>query len=138
MWVSESGPLGPYVLQNGSSNGLLGNVIPFNESSGMYLTGAQQFSVAQVPLFAGGEPVPVYVGQRFGSADDGLKCHDYQYWAPLSFLADGSIAEMQWVDSFTVEIGVPESGAAREHAAAAAGMPPLDALADGAAGSGAS
>lgn len=113
----------------------------------MYLTGAQQFSVAQVPLFAGGEPVPVYVGQRFGSADDGLKCHDYQYWAPLSFLADGSIAEMQWVDSFTVEIGVPESVAARDHATSAAplsslmddaeAVPPLDALTEGAAGSGA-
>jgi hypothetical protein len=58
--------------------GLLGNVIPFNKSSGMYLTGAQQFSVAQIPRFGGGEPLPMYIGQRFGSADDGLKCHDYQ------------------------------------------------------------
>ena len=107
VWVSESGPLGPYALMNGSSSGLIGNVIPFNASSGMYLTGAQQFSVAAVPLFAGGEPLPVYVGQRFGSADDGLKCHDYQYLAPLHVSPTGVVAEMAWVDDFTVEIGVP-------------------------------
>lgn len=72
VWVSESGPLGNYTLQRTSdAMGLLGNVIPFNKSSGIYLTGAQQFSVAQVPLFAGGEPLPMYIGQRFGSADDG-------------------------------------------------------------------
>ena len=119
VWVSDSGPLGEYKLQNGSSSGLLGNVIPFNASSGMYLTGSQQFSVAQVPLFQGGEPVAMYIGQRFGSADDGLKCHDYQYWAPLQFLPDGSVAEMSWVNEFTLEIGVPESAAAAAAAAAA-------------------
>ena len=129
VWVSRSGPLGPYELQNGSSSGLLGNVIPFNESSGMYLTGAQQFSVAQVPLFAGGEPLPVYVGQRFGSADDGLKCHDYQYLAPLSILADGSVAEMAWVNEFTVEIGVPESAPALLLARAAAAAAEAEAAA---------
>ena len=112
VWVSEAGPLGPYALQSGSTpDGLLGNVIPFNTSTGMYLTGAQHFSVAQVPLFAGGEPLPMYVGQRFGSADDGLKCHDYQYWSPLAIRPDGGVAEMSWVDQFTVEIGVPLSTA---------------------------
>jgi len=36
VWVSSSGPLGPYALQNTSDAlGLLGNVISFNESSGM-------------------------------------------------------------------------------------------------------
>ena len=79
VWVSESGPLGPYELQTGANaSGLLGNVIPFNASTGKYLTGAQQFSVAQIPLYRGGEPAAVSVGQRFGSADDGLKCHDFQ------------------------------------------------------------
>ena len=85
VWVSDTGPLGTYVLQNSTSSGLLGNVIPFNHSSGMYLTGAQQFSVAQVPLFKAGEPLPMYIGQRFGSADDGLKCHDYQFVLALHF-----------------------------------------------------
>lgn len=108
VWVSNSGPLGPYELQAGvGASGLLGNVIAYNTSTGMYLTGAQQFSVAQIPLYKGGEPVPVYVGQRFGSADDGLKCHDYQYLAPLTIDAvSGVVAEMGWVDSFTLEIAV--------------------------------
>ena len=107
VWISDSGPLGPYILQNSSASGLLGNVIPFNVSTGAYLTGAQQFSVAKIPLFRGGEPQPVYIGQRFGSADDGLKCHDYQYWAPLTLTDDGVVREMAWVNEFSVEIGVP-------------------------------
>ena len=164
VWVSSSGPLGPYALQNTSDAlGLLGNVISFNESSGMvrfffaffvlafsfalypgpchaltirtvpwplprslrsplssppspapplpcqYLTGAQQFSVAQVPLWGGGEPMPMYIGQRFGSADDGLKCHDYQYWSPMVVGQDGVVAEMAWVNEFTVQLSVPVS-----------------------------
>lgn len=107
VWVSDNGPLGNYSLQNTSdAMGLLGNVIPFNKSSGMYLTGAQQFSVAQIPRFGGGEPLPMYIGQRFGSADDGLKCHDYQYWAPVPVGPDGVVAEMGWVNEWQVEIGV--------------------------------
>ena len=124
VWVSESGPLGPYALQNGSVSGLLGNVIPFNVSSGMYLTGAQQFSVAAIPLYRGGEPLPVYVGQRFGSADDGLKCHDYQYLAPMAISeATGQVAEMAWVDAFAVEISVPQPEAAAPQLEATAPQP---------------
>jgi hypothetical protein len=104
VWVAEN-PLGPYTLQEGSSSGLLGNVIPFNVSTGMYLTGAQQFSVAAIPRAAGGEPIPMYIGQRFGSADDGLKCHDYQYFSPLTVI-NGTVSEMSWVNDFTVEIPV--------------------------------
>ena len=111
VWVSEDGPLGTYRLQNSTSSELLGNVVPFNTTSGKYLTGAQQFSVAALPLYAGGEPLPVYVGQRFGSADDGLKCHDYQYLAPLHVGEDGVVAELSWVNEFTVEIGIPVAGA---------------------------
>lgn len=111
VWVSESGPLGTFTLQNTSdAMGLLGNVIPYNRSSGMYLTGAQQFSVAQIPLAAGGEPLPMYIGQRFGSADDGLKCHDYQYWAPIVVDESGVVEEMQWVNEFKVEITAPVPG----------------------------
>ena len=71
----------------------------------MYLTGAQQFSVAAIPRASGGEPIPMYIGQRFGSADDGLKCHDYQYFSPLT-VNNGVVAEMSWVNEFTVEIPV--------------------------------
>ncbi len=108
VWISTTGPLGTYTLQNSSSSGLLGNVIPFNTTTGKYLTGSQQFSVAQITLY-NGERLPVYVGQRFGSADDGLKCHDYQYYAPIEFLPDGTVDEMKWVNSFTIEIGITSS-----------------------------
>jgi hypothetical protein len=111
VWVSETGPLGPYVLQDSNSSGLSGNVIPYNASSGMYLTGAQQFSVAPIQL-ANGTVMPMYIGQRFGSADDGLKCHDFQYWSPvLADPATGVVGEMGWVNEFTVEVNTYPAGA---------------------------
>lgn len=110
VWISDAGPLGPYELQNStSSSGLLGDVIPYNASRGVYLTGAQQFGVAQIQTTAGA--VPVYIGQRFGSADDGLKCHDYQFWSPLTILPGGNVAEMAWSNDFVLEIDVTPMGA---------------------------
>jgi hypothetical protein len=104
VWVSNAGPLGPYSLQNSTSLwGGLGDIMPFNKTTGEYLTGAQQFSVAPIPL-ADGTILPVYIGQRFGSADDGLKCHDYQYWGPLTISAEGVVSELSWVNDFTIEI----------------------------------
>ena len=97
MWRADA-PLGNYTLQN------VEGVMPFNVSQGKYLSGAQQFSVAALHTANG--TVPMYIGQRFGSADDGLKCHDYQYLAPLTVLSDGSIEEMAWVNDFTVELQV--------------------------------
>jgi hypothetical protein len=111
VWVSKSGPLGPYAIQNITGpSGLIGNIVPFNTSSGMYVTGAQQFSVAPIPL-SNGIVVPMYIEQRFGSADDGLKCHDYQTWAPLSVdPATGFKVDMAWVDEWTVEVNTCPSG----------------------------
>ena len=76
--------------------------MPFNASTHKYMSGAQQFSVAQLLTTSG--VVPVYIGQRFGSADDGLKCHDYQYWEPLSLDSSGRVREMAWVSEFTLEL----------------------------------
>ena len=76
--------------------------MPFNTSSRQYMSGAQQFSVAQLLTTSG--VVPVYIGQRFGSADDGLKCHDYQYWEPISTDASGRVREMAWTNQFTLEV----------------------------------
>lgn len=101
VWMS-SDPLGPYLLQASNHSGYPGNIMPWNATQGKYLSGAQQFSVAPIPTTSG--VVPVYIGQRFGSADDGLKCHDYQYWGPLTILPDGTVQEMAWVDDFTIEI----------------------------------
>jgi hypothetical protein len=104
VWVSESGPLGPYALQNSTSAwGGQGDIMPFNHTDGKYLTGAQQFSVAPV-LLSSGKTMPVYIGQRFGSADDGLKCHDYQYWTPLVVSQAGVVGELAWENEWTAEI----------------------------------
>ena len=80
------------------------NVIAWNATANQYATKSQQFSVAALPTVNG--TLPMYIGQRFGSAVDGLKCHDFQYWAPLSIAEDGTIGEVLWQDSFTVEINV--------------------------------
>ena len=55
-------------------------------------------------------PTTMYVGERWGSATDGLKCHDWQYWAPIEFDQEGHIQEMSWVDEWWMR-GVTEGTA---------------------------
>jgi len=62
---------------------------------------AQQTWVAKIP--AGGEPDYIWVGDQWGSAPDGVKAHDLQYWsAPLSFTADGRILPMKFVADWQI------------------------------------
>ena len=92
-WVADH-PLGPYTL--------VGDLIGWNATAGTYNTQSQQFSVAQLPTPSG--PQPLYIGQRFGSALDGLKCHDFQHWVPLQFDAQGNPKPFGFLDSFELEI----------------------------------
>lgn len=39
------------------------------------------------------------VGDRWQSAPDGIKAHDFSYWTPLSFLPNG-IADCPWIHIF--------------------------------------
>ena len=94
VFVSDS-PLGPYIYQ--------GQVIEFNNSTGQYDTKSQQFSVAAIQN-SNGVVQPVYIGQRFGSALDGKKCHDFQYWHPIQFDSGGSIKPLAFIDEFTIDI----------------------------------
>jgi hypothetical protein len=96
VWVADE-PLGPYTLQAGNNN-----IMPWNATDNRYLTGAQQFSVAALPTPSG--TLPMYIGQRFGSARDGLKCHDFQYWSILNVTDDGVVQEMRWVNDFSVSL----------------------------------
>jgi hypothetical protein len=93
VWMADT-PLGMYTLKK--------NVISWNNDTQKYATGAQQFSVA--PIFTPSGVVPMYIGQRFGSAKDGLKCHDFQYWYPLQFDDNGMVEEITFVDSFTLQL----------------------------------
>merc|ERR1712146_658312 len=60
---------------------------------------------------AGAPPTYIYTGDRWSSAPDHLKSHDFQYWYPLQFSSSSNdsktpptIAPMKFVDSFTLEI----------------------------------
>lgn len=65
-------------------------------------TRSQQNFVIEVPTATGLEYV--WTGDRWQQAPDGIKGHDPQFWVPLKFAADGSIARIEWVDSFTLDV----------------------------------
>jgi hypothetical protein len=46
----------------------------------------------------------MFIGDRWQSAPDGIKGHDFTYFFPLSFTADGNVTAMQLVDSFEVDL----------------------------------
>ena len=52
------------------------------------------------------EPTFVYTGDRWDSAPDRQKSHDFQYWQPLVWNACSppSIAPLHWIDSFTLNL----------------------------------
>ena len=51
---------------------------------------AQQTWIAQIPT--GGEPLLIWMGDRWGSTPDGAKGHDFQYWSPpLSFGSNDTV-----------------------------------------------
>lgn len=45
-----------------------------------------------------------YYGDRWQSSPDGIKSHDFTYFFPLSFQADGNVTDMRVVDSFQIDI----------------------------------
>ena len=84
--------LGPFVMR-----GQIGR-----DGKGDPVAHAQQAWVMRLPTVATGGGGDVYsyiwIGDRWGSADDGLHGHDYSYWSELVFTADGNITHMAWVD----------------------------------------
>jgi len=49
----------------------------------------------------------LYVGDRWTSASDHLKSHDFQFWHPLEFndtLTPPVPSPLQWVDNFTIDV----------------------------------
>jgi hypothetical protein len=74
-------------------------------SSGSAVT-AQQSDVFQY-FSSDGQPQWMWYGDRWQSAPDGRKGHDFTYWEPLEFAADGNVTSFGWTDSFTVSVGSP-------------------------------
>jgi hypothetical protein len=48
----------------------------------------------------------IWTGDRWMQSPDGIKGHEPQFWAPLSFEDDGEISRVSWVDSFELDIAV--------------------------------
>jgi hypothetical protein len=90
---TATAPLGPWTYHN--NVGCLANttlapgcgcgmVSGTCDNVGQSLTKAQQNYVIRVPQPDGSEQL-VWTGDRWGSAPDGIKAHDLQYWSVLKF-----------------------------------------------------
>ena len=100
IFFTAAAPLGPWV-----QHGQVGR-----DARGASVTKAQQNFVVPVPG-PGGEATFLWTGDRWGSAPDGVKDHDFQTWLPLEFepqpgnaSAPDLIKQMVWRDSFTLDV----------------------------------
>ncbi len=101
--LSSTSPLGPFTIRsninrrsgNGDSNELGQDVLIAHDfTEGAPIVPAQQTWVAKIPM--AGEPLFIWVGDRWASCPDGIKGHDFQFWsAPLKFSPDGDILPIQ-------------------------------------------
>jgi hypothetical protein len=83
-----SKPLGPYIE--------IGNI---NRSpDGTFTVAAQQTFVARVPSANG--LLYLWMADRWGSTPDGIKGHDFQFWSPLDFNSDGSLAPLKEISAW--------------------------------------
>jgi hypothetical protein len=64
---------------------------------------AQGKHVAELPTSSG--VAFLWIGDRWHSAPDGIKGHDFQYWSsPLQFDQDGMIKQLKWEDQWIFEL----------------------------------
>ena len=70
--------------------------------------GAQQFGVFPIPT-EGNDTAFLYVGIRYGSAPDGNKCHEFQYWDTLKFDTDGHLKHMAFQEKVMLDLLPPSS-----------------------------
>jgi hypothetical protein len=89
-----SKPLGPYT-ETGNVNRTTG---------GQPIVAAQQTFVARIPTRDG--LTYLWMGDRWGSRPDGIKGHDLQFWAPLRFLPDGTLAPIERVSRWNASVRV--------------------------------
>ncbi len=48
----------------------------------------------------------MWYGDRWQSAEDGVKAHDFTYWSALNFMDDGNITSFVWQNNFVVSVGL--------------------------------
>ena len=101
MWVAPH-PMGPWKDTGVDLNPEMGHF--WDEH---HVIKAQENNVIEVTAPSTNATTYLYTGDRWSSAPDKLKSHDFQYWYPLSFNDSNvppTIAPLKWVDSFTVEV----------------------------------
>ena len=74
-----------------------------NSQGGKIATSAQQTNVFPVKGSDGSLSF-MWQGDRWQSAPDHLKSHDFTYWDTLLFTATGGIERLTWRDWFTVDV----------------------------------
>ena len=92
VYTSEH-PLGPWTSQN----------YDLNPKSGWL--GSRTIKAQESFVVDNGSGDMLYVGDRWTSAPDHLKGHDFQYWQPLQFndtAIPPRIAPLKWEDNFTL------------------------------------
>ena len=75
-----------------------------NPFGGSTATASQETNVCPIAL-ASGEVAFVWQGDRWQSAPDKPKSHDFTYWYPLEFdTVNGTMKKTSWTDSFTLDL----------------------------------
>jgi len=72
-------------------------------SLGAHTIAAQQSFVLPLP-----DGRYLWAGDRWQSAGDGFKSHDYQAWVPMEFDSNGTIMPLQWLKDWTLELGTAQ------------------------------
>ena len=82
--LTASGALGPYHVRANINR---------QSGKGAPIVPAQGTWVAKIPTRAG--PVFMWMADRWQSTPDGIKGHDFQFWAPLKFNAEGDLLPIE-------------------------------------------
>jgi hypothetical protein len=114
VYISNA-PLGPYTYQTNINVDSLQNDIgrswtPPGTGRANAIIHAQQMGVAELPTSSG--KLYVWIGDRWGSAPDGIKGHDLQVWVPLRFQGKTILPlhnDPQWTFTLKLPIGRTEN-----------------------------
>ena len=77
---------------------------PVPKVSKGHCVGAQQAYIAQLPIGRGGRSELIWMGDRWQSAWDGTKGHDFQHWEPVVREANGSFAPLRNLSHWSVKL----------------------------------
>ncbi len=88
---------------NALLEGVRGNSLVVSSSASIPTIPAQQTWVAKIPI--AGVPMYIWIGDLWGSAPDGIKGHDLQFWSsPLAFSNDGEILPMRYFANWSITV----------------------------------